>query len=131
MESGALPSLIDTHVGNRIRVRRSFLKLSQEKLGERLGVSFQQIQKYEKGVNRIGAGQLFEIAKFLGVEPNFFFEGLPVADGGFSERQSVIQTVGIEDTVEGLALNHAFARIKSQKIRKKVIALVAAIAESQ
>ncbi len=131
MESGALPSLIDTHVGNRIRVRRSFLKLSQEKLGERLGVSFQQIQKYEKGVNRIGAGQLFEIAKFLGVEPNFFFEGLPAADGGFSERQSVIQTVGIEDTVEGLALNHAFARIKSQKIRKKVIALVAAIAESQ
>lgn len=133
MDADKQPTAIDAHVGNRIRVRRSFLRISQEKLGERLGVSFQQIQKYEKGVNRIGAGQLFHIAKLLQVEPNYFFDGLPAVEAGeagFAEGQTRIPPAGIEDTAEGLALNHAFARIKSHKLRRKVIDLVVAIADS-
>lgn len=126
-------SLIDTHVGNRIRLRRSFLRISQEKLGDHLGVSFQQVQKYEKGANRIGAGQLFQISKLLKVEPSYFFEGLPAAkaaDAGFSERQSDLPSAGIEDTTDGIALNRAFARIKSSKLRRRLIDLVTAMADS-
>ena len=132
MESDKQPSAIDTHVGKRIRVRRSFLRISQEKLGEHLGVSFQQIQKYEKGANRIGAGQLFHIAKVLKVEPNYFFEGLAVAraEVGFGEGQSDLPTPVLEDTAEGIALHRAFARIKSQRVRKRVVDLVASIADS-
>ncbi|MCB1536098.1 MAG: helix-turn-helix transcriptional regulator [Rhodoblastus sp.] len=126
-------SLIDTHVGNRIKLRRSFLRISQEKLGDHLGVSFQQIQKYEKGANRIGAGQLFQIGRLLNVEPSYFFEGLPATkatDSGFSERQSDMPSAGIEDTTDGIALNRAFARIKSSKLRRRLIDLVTAIADS-
>jgi len=122
---------IDAHVGNRIRVRRTFLRLSQEKLGEHIGVTFQQVQKYEKGANRIGAGQLLEIAKLLQVEPNYFFEGLidhKGAEAGFAERQAAIQ---FDETIEGVALNRAFARIKSKKIRRKIVDLVAAFAEAE
>ena len=126
-------SLIDTHVGNRIKLRRSFLRISQEKLGDHLGVSFQQIQKYEKGANRIGAGQLFQISRLLKVEPSYFFEGLPAAktaEAGFSERQSDLPSTGIEDTTDGIALNRAFARIKSSKLRRRLIDLVKAMADS-
>jgi len=133
MNADQQPNAIDTHVGNRIRLRRSFLRISQEKLGEHLGVTFQQIQKYEKGSNRIGAGQLFQIAKLLKVEPGFFYEDLPGArkgEAGFSERQTDLPTIGIEDTADGIALNRAFARIKSSKLRRKLIDLVTAIADS-
>ncbi len=133
MDAEQQPSAIDIHVGARIRLRRSFLRISQEKLGEQLGVSFQQVQKYEKGSNRIGAGQLFQIAKFLKVDPGYFFEGLPAAkatDVGFSERQSDMPSAGIEDTTDGIALNRAFARIKSSKLRRKLIDLVTAMADT-
>ncbi|MEI2736048.1 MAG: helix-turn-helix transcriptional regulator [Rhodoblastus sp.] len=133
MDAEQQPSAIDIHVGARIRLRRSFLRISQEKLGEQLGVSFQQVQKYEKGSNRIGAGQLFQIAKFLKVDPGYFFEGLPAAkaaDAGFSERQSDMPSAGIEDTTDGIALNRAFARIKSSKLRRKLIDLVTAMADT-
>lgn len=134
MDEQNQPTAIDTHVGNRIRLRRSFLRVSQEKLGQHLGVSFQQVQKYEKGSNRIGAGQLFNIAKVLKVSPGYFFEGLPTArdeDIGFSERPTNMATTGLEDTTDGIALNRAFARIKSSKLRRKLIDLVTAIADSQ
>ena len=133
MDAEQQPSAIDIHVGARIRLRRSFLRISQEKLGEQLGVSFQQVQKYEKGSNRIGAGQLFQIAKFLKVDLGYFFEGLPAAkaaDAGFSERQSDMPSAGIEDTTDGIALNRAFARIKSSKLRRKLIDLVTAMADT-
>ena len=126
-------SSIDKHVGNRIRLRRSFLRISQEKLGDHLRVSFQQVQKYEKGSNRIGAGQLFQISAFLKVDPAYFFEGLPATksvESGFSERQSALPPTGIEDTTDGIALNRAFARIKSSKLRRRLIDLVTAIADS-
>lgn len=133
MEPDKQPNTIDTHVGNRIRIRRSFLRISQEKLGEHLGVSFQQIQKYEKGVNRIGAGQLFHIAKLLKVEPNYFFEGLPArdpSDPGFAEAQIKMNATVIDETAEGISLNRAFARIKSQKLRRKLVELASAIADA-
>ena len=122
---------VDAHVGNRIRQRRNELRLSQEKLGEHLGVTFQQIQKYEKGSNRIGAGQLLQIAKFLQVDPNFFYAGLePPAAAGFSEGQANILAGAMDETLEGHELNHAFARIKSKKLRRSVVDLVTAVANS-
>ena len=127
------PSSIDSHVGHRIKVRRTLLRMSQGKLGDRLGVTFQQVQKYEKGTSRVGAGQLFEIAKLLKVEPNFFFEGLiehSQPEVGFAEAQSMIAPIGIEETVEGMALHRAFARIRSQKMRRRIVELVTTIADS-
>src|SRR5476649_1662967 len=76
---------IDAQVGNRVRIRRMLIGMSQEKLGDMLGLTFQQVQKYEKGVNRIGAGRLYEIARILGVPIDFFYEGVAGAEGGFAE----------------------------------------------
>ena len=75
------PNPIDKHVGSRVRMRRMMIGMSQEKLGEKLGITFQQIQKYEKGTNRVGASRLQQIATSLSVPPSFFFEGAPVPDG--------------------------------------------------
>src|ERR1700712_4768686 len=75
------PNPIDIHVGSRVRFRRMLLGMSQEKLGERLGLTFQQIQKYEKGINRIGASRLFDLAQVLGVSVQFFYEEAPSAGG--------------------------------------------------
>ena len=88
METGELqgrsarrPNPIDVHVGGRVRFRRMLLGMSQEKLGERLGLTFQQVQKYEKGINRIGASRLFELANVLGVEVQFFYDEAPDVGG--------------------------------------------------
>lgn len=127
------PDPIDRHVGSRVRMQRILMKMSQEKLGEALGLTFQQVQKYEKGLNRIGASRLQQISKTLSVPPSFFFEGAPnlgVADGnGFAEESSSQYVVDFLSTAEGLHLNRAFARIKDAKIRKRVLDLVAALAE--
>src|ERR1044072_3075414 len=81
---------VDVHVGSRVRLRRMLLGMSQEKLGEHLGLTFQQIQKYEKGINRIGASRLFDLSQVLGVSVQFFYEELAVggagAAAGFGER---------------------------------------------
>jgi len=109
------------------------LGLSQEKLGERLGVTFQQVQKYEKGMNRIGASRLQRIAEILEVPPSFFFEearGSEIRAPGFSEPSSVY-VVDFLSTVEGLQLNKAFASIKDQRVRRKVVDLVVAIASAE
>src|SRR5690349_21972110 len=85
------PNPIDVHVGSRVRFRRMLLGMSQEKLGEKLGLTFQQVQKYEKGINRIGASRLFDLAQVLGVPVQFFYEEAPAGDpppvvpNGFSE----------------------------------------------
>jgi len=131
-----VPNPIDKHVGSRVRMRRMLLGLSQEKLGEALGVTFQQVQKYEKGMNRIGASRLQDIAKILDAPPSFFFEGAPTQaaaaapQGGFSEGQSATFVVDFLSTVEGLQLNKAFAAIKDPKVRRRVVDLVVAIAAS-
>ena len=126
------PNPIDKHVGSRVRMRRVLLGMSQEKLGEALGLTFQQIQKYEKGANRIGASRLQEISKTLQVAPAFFFEGLPSTNAahepGFSEEASAKFVTDFVATTEGLQLNRAFCQIKDPKIRRRVIDLVIALA---
>jgi transcriptional regulator with XRE-family HTH domain len=111
------------------------LGLSQEKLGEALGVTFQQVQKYEKGTNRIGAGRLQDIAKVLEAPPSFFFQDAPttgsVAAGSFEDSGSAGFVVSFLSTVEGLQLNKAFASIKDPKVRRRLVDLVVAIAASE
>jgi transcriptional regulator with XRE-family HTH domain len=124
------PNPIDHHVGSRVRMRRVLLGMSQEKLGEALGLTFQQVQKYEKGTNRIGASRLQQISKALGVPPSFFFDGLPTGDThptGFSESGSS-HVVKFLSTTEGIQLNKAFARIRDPRVRKRIIDLVVSLA---
>src|SRR5579875_1614359 len=85
-ESRASP--IDAHVGTRIRLRRTLLGMSQEKLGEALGLTFQQVQKYERGVNRVGASRLFDLSRVLDVPISFFFDDLPDSLSGFSGKRA-------------------------------------------
>jgi len=129
------PNPIDQHVGGRVRMRRILLGMSQEKLGEALGLTFQQVQKYEKGTNRIGASRLQEISETLKVPPSFFFEGLPGPDGpeapGFAETDAANFVTGFVATSEGLQLNKAFAQIRDARVRRKVIDLVIALAQSE
>ncbi len=127
------PDPIDRHVGSRVRMQRILMRMSQEKLGEALGLTFQQVQKYEKGLNRIGASRLQQISKTLNVPPSFFFEGAPSltpSEGtGFAEESSSRYVVDFLSTAEGLHLNRAFARIKDPKVRKRVLDLVTALAD--
>lgn len=132
------PNPIDRHVGSRVRMRRVLLGMSQEKLGEALGLTFQQIQKYEKGTNRIGASRLQQISRTLNVPPSFFFDGAPlqdeqtVANGvtpfAFAEPSSSTFVIDFIASAEGLHLNKAFARIQDPKVRKRIIDLVTSLA---
>jgi transcriptional regulator with XRE-family HTH domain len=111
------PNPIDIHVGSRVRLRRMMLSMSQEKLGEQLGITFQQIQKYEKGTNRIGASRLQHIARVLSVPVSFFFEDAPGGTGevtGMAEAPQTQQIVEFLSSAEGIQLNKAFVRIIHQ-----------------
>jgi transcriptional regulator with XRE-family HTH domain len=129
-----IPNPIDRHVGSRVRLRRMLLGVSQEKLGEALGLTFQQIQKYEKGTNRISASRLQNIAKILGVQVSFFFEGAPLGDAGVGTGSGLAESAGpgyVADflsTSEGVQLNKAFIRITDPKVRRRVIDLVESLA---
>jgi transcriptional regulator with XRE-family HTH domain len=135
------PNPIDRHVGSRVRMRRVLLGMSQEKLGEALGLTFQQIQKYEKGTNRIGASRLQQISRTLNVPPSFFFDGAPlqedqVAENGVTqfaaaEPSSSTFVIDFIASAEGLHLNKAFARIQDPKVRKRIIDLVASLADDE
>jgi len=104
------------------------LNMSQEKLGESLGITFQQIQKYEKGTNRVGASRLQAIAGILGVPVAFFFEDAPgvepIQNGGFAEETVTLDVMDFCSSAEGLQLNRAFVRIIDIKVRRKIIELV-------
>ncbi len=132
-----VPNPIDRHVGSRVRMRRVMLGMSQEKLGDSLGLTFQQVQKYEKGTNRIGASRLQQISRTLDVPPAFFFEGAPFVDpvprelgvqNGVAEEATSSYVSDFLSTSEGLHLNMAFARIQDPKVRKRIIDLVVALA---
>jgi transcriptional regulator with XRE-family HTH domain len=124
------PNPIDKHVGSRVRMRRMMLSMSQEKLGDALGLTFQQVQKYEKGTNRIGASRLQQIAQILQVPVAFFFEGAPnipplgVGEEGLQEAPSPAYISDFLATSEGLALTKAFMRIKEPKLRRRIVDLV-------
>ncbi len=126
------PNPIDKHVGSRVRMRRMMLSMSQEKLGDALGLTFQQVQKYEKGTNRIGASRLQQISHILQVPVAFFFEGAPNLPGqptdGLREAPSPAYVSDFLATSEGLALTKAFMRIKEPKLRRRVVELVKEIA---
>jgi transcriptional regulator with XRE-family HTH domain len=126
------PNPIDKHVGARVRMRRIILGMSQEKLADTLGVTFQQVQKYEKGTNRIGASRLQEISKSLQVPPSFFFDGAPTGgvptELGFREEAAAAFVTDFLSTAEGLQLNKAFSRIHDAKVRRKILELVVALA---
>lgn len=133
-ENKKKPNPIDVHVGSRIRLRRNMLGMSQEKLGESLGITFQQIQKYEKGANRIGASRLHQIAQVLGVPVSFFYDGAAPAEGvttGFAEAPVLDHVADFLATSEGLHLNKAFVRIQDAGVRRKLVALVEAMANAQ
>jgi transcriptional regulator with XRE-family HTH domain len=131
-ENKKKPNPIDEHVGSKIRLRRNMLGMSQEKLGESLGITFQQVQKYEKGANRVGASRLQAIASIMSVPVAFFFDdaqnGAPA--GGFSEDNSASSVMEFCASTEGLQLNMAFVRISDPKVRRRLIDLVKSLAQA-
>lgn len=129
------PHPIDIHVGGRVRLRRTMLGLSQDKLADSLGLTFQQIQKYEKGVNRIGASRVFEIAQILGVPIQFFFDDFDAGTGrsyGFAEGgpEDGAAMMELLNTPEGVQLCKHFASITDPKIRKRVLELVKSLSDA-
>ncbi len=130
------PNPIDKHVGSRVRMRRMMLGMSQEKLGNALGLTFQQVQKYEKGTNRIGASRLQQIAHIVQVPVSFFFEGAPSVPGlgrhdGMGEAPSPAYVSDFLATSDGLALTKAFTRIGDSKLRRRIVDLVEQIAAGE
>jgi transcriptional regulator with XRE-family HTH domain len=116
------PNPIDRHIGSRVRARRTMLGMSQEKLAEALGLTFQQVQKYEKGINRVGASRLLQIAGILDVGIDFFFEGVPgLRAGGFSGNSIMAEFL---TSPESDRLVRSFVGLKDDDVRRKVADLV-------
>jgi transcriptional regulator with XRE-family HTH domain len=126
------PNPVDKYVGSRVRMRRIMLGMSQEKLGEALGLTFQQVQKYEKGTNRVGASRIQQISEILQVPVSFLFEGGPggglATSNGFGEAPSPAYVSDFLATSEGLALTRAFTRITDAKLRRSIVDMVEQIA---
>jgi transcriptional regulator with XRE-family HTH domain len=125
------PNPIDQHVGSRVRMRRKMLAMSQEKLGAALGLSFQQVQKYERGANRIGASRLQQISDILQVPVEFFFEGAPNASAPHGFSGSTLSMAQINDFIsdsDGLRLIGAFMRIDNAAVRRRIAMLAQEIA---
>lgn len=124
-----VPNPADVHVGGRIRMRRMILGISQEKLGQALGVTFQQVQKYEKGATRVGAGRLLEIANYLGVPVSYFFETavLDALETRGARGAAATATDEFDEFVkssEGIKLNNAFLGIDDPTVRRNLLDLV-------
>lgn len=133
------PNPIDVHVGSRVRLRRMLVGMSQEKLGEKLSLTFQQVQKYEKGANRIGSSRLYTIASILNVPVQFFFDDMPanidvsalaLAEGGLAEDDETPIVMDFVNSSEGLQLNTAFSRIADSETRKRIVELVKTLASA-
>jgi transcriptional regulator with XRE-family HTH domain len=127
------PDLVDRHVGNRIRMRRLMLRMTQEELAGELGLTFQQVQKYEKGTNRISASRLQHIANVLDVQVPFFFQGAPLLRGQARRSREEPSPAYVTDFLalaEGHALMRAYVRIKNGGVRRAVVRLLEALAAS-
>ena len=127
---------IDVHVGTRVRMRRMLLGMSQEKLGELLGLTFQQVQKYEKGVNRIGASRLYELSRVLDVPIQYFYEDAHLQSGeappgGFADGDGTAYVADVLGSRDGLELNKAFARISDPSVRRSIVDLVKSISDNR
>ncbi|MHA7870953.1 MAG: helix-turn-helix domain-containing protein [Hyphococcus sp.] len=128
------PHPVDQHVGSRVKLRRMILGMSQDALGKALGLTFQQIQKYEKGVNRIGASRLFELSELLDVPIQFFYDdygAAPAAGSGFAEPDAAEAFMELVNSPEGVQLCRYFAEITDPKVKKRVLELVKTIAETE
>lgn len=128
------PNPVDIHVGSRVRMRRMLVGMSQDALGGKLGLTFQQVQKYEKGSNRIGASRLYQIAQTLNVPVDYFYEGLEAngqkSGSGFSDTPAADFNLEFLSTTEGLALTAAFSSIEDADVRKRILDLVKALART-
>src|SRR6476659_3713997 len=127
------PDPVDRHVGARIRMRRLMLKISQTQLGDALGLSFQQLQKYEKGTNRVGASRLQHIASILQVPVSFFFEEIPInrsEPAQISDAPSPESVTAFVSTTDGLKPIRAFASIKNTTLRRCIVQMVEHIVRS-
>jgi transcriptional regulator with XRE-family HTH domain len=132
------PRPVDAHVGARVRLRRTMLGMSQEKLAQALGLTFQQVQKYERGTNRVGSSRLYELSKILDVPIQFFFDEMPAeiaatargGNGGFAEAAADYEpdTLAKRETLE---LVRAYYRIKSPRVRKKVFDLAKTLGKGE
>ena len=129
------PAEVDMHVGARVRMRRRFLGLTQQALAESLGLTFQQVQKYERGANRVSASKLYEIARALHVPVPYFFEGLGDPTAGASaaglDDASEQHVHGFLMTTEGLELAAAFPRITRPRLRRRILDLVRSLADEE
>ncbi len=130
------PDPIDIHVGSRVRLRRMILGMSQEKLGKALGLTFQQVQKYEKGVNRIGASRLFQLSELLNTPIQFFYDDYDPASGGPSYAGMAEPDAGdafmkFVSSPEGVQLCRYFSLIEDPQVKKRVLDLVKTIAETE
>lgn len=131
MSDERLANAVDEHIGKRVKSRRLQVDLSQEKLADLVGVTFQQIQKYENGVNRVAASRLWEMAKALGVPVSFFYEGLEVAGRGVAEDKGADIVFDMMATPEGQRLLAIFGSIRSAKLRRRVVELVRVMAAEE
>lgn len=124
------PNPVDVHVGKRLRQRRTHIGMTQEQLGAALGITFQQIQKYERGANRVGASRLFDICRILDVPPQFFFEGMPV--NGQAHGEAVPLLPRSEDPVdrEIMDLVRAYRSIDSAAVRLRLLELARTLAKA-
>ena len=132
--SAKAPNPVDKYVGSRVRMRRIMLGMSQEKLGEALGLTFQQVQKYEKGTNRVGASRIQQISDILQVPVSFLFEGGPTGSmnaNGTTDAPSPAYVSDFLATSEGLALTRAFTRISDPKLRRTIVDLVEQMASRE
>jgi transcriptional regulator with XRE-family HTH domain len=132
VSGGRGASAVDVHVGLRIRMRRKALGHSQQSLADALGLTFQQVQKYERGVNRVSASKLFDVARFLGVPVGFFFEGLPNEPGGAAIAGQAVEDrmQALLSSPQGLDLLLNFARIEDARLRASILELVRSAAAS-
>ncbi len=124
------PNPVDIHVGTRVRLRRQILKMSQEKLGDSLGVTFQQVQKYERGSNRVGASRLWKMSQVLEVPVAFFFEGLGdmMPNMDFAENDQMPIVYDFINSTDGVALATAVSKIKNKAVRRQILELARSLA---
>ncbi len=120
------PNPVDVHVGVRVRLRRLMMQMSQDRLGDKLGVTFQQVQKYERGANRVSASRLWGMAEILEVPIQYFFEGLKEKDEayGFAEDDETPMVYDFINSTDGVQLASAYSRISDPKIRRQILQLV-------
>ena len=125
------PSSVDAHVGSRVRLRRMLIGMSQEKLGELLGLTFQQVQKYEKGANRIAASRLLEISVALDLSVSQFYEGLSSVRGAKAQDAQRGLVDRMLATPDGRDMARLFVSIESPRLRRRIVGLAQALAEEE